>query len=142
MPHVHTPSRSLPGRLGLAAVTAVAILAAPPPAAAEPLRTAVRWTDTAGAEGTADFEGLHDGETLTGRLVLGAEMLVVQGTVDEAGAVSGTVTTAGGAPVLSFETTLVAGELSGDFTVTGATGGAWLSDSRPPPAGIPNVPDR
>ena len=96
------------------------------------------WSDATGG-GTAVFEGNVTQSEVSGRLDFSGQSFVVLGTVDEYGAVDGSIETQEGEEVGTFETTVVGGELSGEFDVTGFSGGLWASDSSLPPPGIPNT---
>jgi hypothetical protein len=121
--------------------TLAVVLAVPCLTHAEPLETAVVWADDAGGDGVALFEGTMDSDSLEGTIDFGSDAFQVDGTVDATGAVEGTVSTASGAPVLTFETTAVGTEVAGEFRVTSTEGGVWVTETAEPAQGIPDVPD-
>ena len=106
---------------------------------AEPVRTTVYWSDTGGARGRAEFEGVVADGVLTGQVLFGGERLVVLGTVDEEGVADGVIESPGAGQVGTFETSLVGGELSGEFTITESSGGLWTTDTPGPTQRIPDV---
>jgi hypothetical protein len=98
----------------------------------------VVWVDES-SEGTAVFDGVVEDESLTGSLDFGGERLVVDGDVDQEGAIAGEVKTQAGNVVLTFDTTSVVGEVVGEFT--GAADGVWVTQTPEPAQGLPDVPD-
>jgi hypothetical protein len=106
---------------------------------AESLRTWVYWSDAAGGRGRAEFEGVLAEDALSGRLLLGSEALVVLASVDGEGAVAGVIEDGTGAEVGTFETSIVDGELGGEFTVTGFSTGLWATSTDGPSDRIPDV---
>jgi hypothetical protein len=109
------------------------------PAWGESVRTIVYWADGGGAHGQAEFEGIVRDGTVTGRVLFGGESLIVLGTVDETGAVAGVLETQSGNDVGTFETNLVDGELSGEFTVTGVDPALWTTDTGGATRCLPDV---
>jgi len=120
---------------------AAGIIATAEGVVAEPLETPIAWSDDEGPNGIALFEGTIDAESLTGTLDFGGETFQVEGTVDSEGAVAGEVATAGGAPVLTFETTAIGTEVAGQYETGEESGGVWVTETAEPPQGIPDVPD-
>ncbi len=103
---------------------ALALVGVALPAFADPVVTTVEWVDDGGQKGTGQFEGLVDATSIVGRLRLGSEKLVLQGTVDGT-ALAGTIKTPGGADVATVTGTVGENWSLGDFTVTGLPGGVW-----------------
>ena len=92
------------------------------------LSSTVTWTDAQGHAGNALFQGVVDGDAVQGSLEAGGQRVAATGTVDATGSVTGTLKAAGG-EVGTFTGTLRDGAFEGQFTVTGASGGAWVAPS-------------
>jgi hypothetical protein len=100
------------------ALCATLALADPVPSGATRLIGNVGWT-ASGESGTAVFQGLATSSTLSGHLFAGESQLVVSGTIEPGGAVSGNVTASDGTPVGTFAGIREGETLRGTYDVGG-----------------------